>query len=336
MSGERVFRASAPARLDFAGGWTDVAPFAEEERGLVVNAAIDLRARAELVPGGNRYVLQSHEMGETLEVEDVHALESNGKLGLLTAALRLSGLGPCTLRTRSDAPPGSGLGSSGALDVALVAVIDASRGITRPPLELAEEAFRVESVEAALPGGRQDQYAAALGGFNKLAFARNAVQADRLVLDSAFLAELARRIVVCYTGTSRVSSRTISRVMTGYASGTPHIVGALRAMVDTAEAMAHALTASDLARVGGLLSENWLQQQRLDPDMRTDVMTRLEDAMRRAGVLGGKAAGAGAGGSMFFIAGGPRGDAVAAARATGARVLDFSWAMDGAAIGPDA
>jgi D-glycero-alpha-D-manno-heptose-7-phosphate kinase len=336
VNSEPVFRASAPARLDFAGGWTDVAPFAGEERGLVVNAAIDLRARAELVPGGSSYVLQSHEMGETLEVEDVRAPECNGRLGLLSAALRLSGLGPCILRTRSDAPPGSGLGSSGALDVALVAVIDASRGIIRSPLELAEEAFRLESVEAALPGGRQDQYAAALGGFNKLSFARNAVQVERLVLDSAFRAELASRIVVCYTGTSRVSSRTISRVMTGYSAGTPHIVGALRAMVDTAEAMAQALAASDLARVGELLSENWLHQQRLDPEMRTGAMKRLEDAMRRAGVLGGKAAGAGAGGSMFFIAGGPRGDAVAAARGAGARVLDFAWALDGARTGLDA
>jgi len=302
----------------------------------VVNAAIELRARAELLPGGDRYVLQSHEMGETLDVADLRTLESNGKLGLLTAALRLSGLGPCALRTRSDAPPGSGLGSSGALDVALVAVIDASRGITRSPVELAEEAFRLESVEAALPGGRQDQFAAALGGFNKLGFTRNAVTAEPLVLDPAFLAELAGRIVVCYTGTSRVSSRTISRVMSAYSAGTPHIVAALRAMVDTAEAMAHALTAGDLARVGDLLSENWLHQRRLDPEMTTDAMARLEHGMRQAGALGGKAAGAGAGGSMFFLVSGHRSEAVAAARAAGARVLDFAWAMDGVRSGADA
>jgi D-glycero-alpha-D-manno-heptose-7-phosphate kinase len=329
VSGERVYRASAPARLDFAGGWTDVAPFAEEERGLVVNAAIELRARAEVAPGGDRYVLQSHEMGETLHVDDAGVLESDGKLGLLKAALRTSGLGPCALRTRSDAPPGSGLGSSGALDVALVAAIDASRGITRTPLELAEAAFRLESIEAALPGGRQDQYAAALGGFNKLAFERNAVTAERLVLDSAFEAELARRIVVCYTGTSRVSSHTISRVMTAYSAGNEQVLGALRALVDTAEAMAQALQAGDLDRVARLLSTNWLHQQRLDPEMSTDAMARLESGMRRAGVLGGKAAGAGAGGSMFFIVGGYRSVAVAAAREAGARVLDCAWAREG-------
>ena len=78
-----------------------------------------------------------------LQVDDAGVLESDGKLGLLKAALRTSGLGPCALRTRSDAPPGSGLGSSGALDVAVVGAIDASRGITRTPLELAEAAFRL-------------------------------------------------------------------------------------------------------------------------------------------------------------------------------------------------
>jgi D-glycero-alpha-D-manno-heptose-7-phosphate kinase len=162
---------------------------------------------------------------------------------------------------------------------------------------------------------------------------RNAVTAEHLVLDPAFLSELVSRIVVCYTGTSRVSSRTIARVMTAYSAGTPHVVDALRAIVDTAEAMADALIASDLAKVGKLLSANWLHQQRLDPEMTTDTMARLELAMRRAGALGGKAAGAGAGGSMFFITGGHRSAALAAAREAGARVLDFSWATDGVKAG---
>jgi D-glycero-alpha-D-manno-heptose-7-phosphate kinase len=97
--------------------------------------------------------------------------------------------------------------------------------------------------------------------------------------------------------------------------------------------MADALIASDLAKVGKLLSANWLHQQRLDPEMTTDTMARLELAMRRAGALGGKAAGAGAGGSMFFITGGHRSAALAAAREAGARVLDFSWATDGVKAG---
>lgn len=308
-----------------------MAPFAVLERGVVVNAAIEVRARAEVRPGGDRYVLCSEELGETLELGPDDSLERNGRLDLLKGALRLSGIGPCSVRTRSDAPPGSGLGSSGALDVALVAAVDAARGVSRTGPELAEEGFRLEAVEAALPGGKQDQYAAALGGFHRLVLEHGEVNVERLELDAAFLSTLAKRTVVCYTGTSRVSSRTIARVMTAYERGDPEVAGALRGMVEVAERMTVALRAGDLPTVGGLLSENWRQQQRLDRGMCTTTMAHLEAVMHSAGALGGKAAGAGAGGSMFFIAEDPV-RAADAARGLGARVIDFVWAPDGATV----
>jgi len=210
----------------------------------------------------------------------------------------------------------------------MVAVLDRARGIERSPAALAEEGFLLEAVEAGFPGGRQDQYAAAMGGVLRLAFDRGEARAEPLVLDPAFLAALQEHLVVCYTGMTRVSSRTIERVMDGYARKDRQIVGALEALVDLAEAMTEALRAGDLAGVGGLLSENWRRQQALDPEMRTDAMGRLEVAMKEARTLGGKAAGAGAGGSMFFLATDP---ALArdAARQTGSRVIPFQWASQG-------
>ncbi|MGH7560780.1 MAG: hypothetical protein ACRENB_07155, partial [Gemmatimonadales bacterium] len=327
----RRFRASAPARLDFAGGWTDVAPFAVRERGVVVNGAIDLFASAEVELGGDRLVLQSAELDDTLELPIDDPLEQDGRLDLLKAALRLSPVGPCALRTRSDAPPGSGLGSSGALDVALVASLDAVKNVSRSETALAEAAFHLESVEAALPGGKQDQYAAALGGFHRLGFENGAVTVEPLPLDPAFRDELAARTVVCYTGTSRLSSRTIARVMDAYARGEAGVVRALHGLVETAGRMAEALSHGDLAGVARLLTENWGHQQRLDRGMATDTMKRLEEAMRHAGAMGGKAAGAGAGGSMFFLASDPIA-AASAARGVGARVLDFTWALEGVRV----
>ena len=94
--------------------------------------------------------------------------------------------------------------------------------------------------------------------------------------------------------------------------------------------MAEALRAADLARVGALLAANWEQQQRLDPEMRTDEMARLERALADAGVLGGKAAGSGAGGCMFFVTRDNPGPAAEAARAAGATVLPVRWAREGA------
>lgn len=323
-------RASAPVRLDFAGGWTDVAPFATEVGGAVVNAAIALCAEVEVDAGGRGWRIEAEDLGVSASIpRDGWTEELAARLALHKAALCRSGLEACALRTRSGVPPGSGLGSSGALGVALVAALDAASDRRRPLTELAEAAFKIESEDAALPGGRQDQYAAALGGFQQLGFERGAVSVNPLRIEAGFARELEERIVICYTGQSRVSSNTISRVMGAYRNGDRAVGAALRSIAGLAAPMAQALLAADLAAVARLLSENWKWQQQLDPSMCSPEMARLETAMQAAGALGGKAAGAGAGGSMFFIAGADVKAAIRAAESAGCRVIPFSWAPEG-------
>ena len=325
----RSYCASAPVRLDLAGGWTDVPPFSSREGGLVVTAAIRLFARAEVQLGGSGFRLISEDLQDRLEVSDSAGLVRDGRLDLQKAGLRMFPVGACTLTTRSDAPPGSGLGSSGALDVALVAALSSARGESPDPVEIAETACHLEAVEAGIPGGRQDQFAAALGGFLRLEFRDPHADVQRLKLDSEFMAELARRTVLCYTSASRFSGTTIDRVMRAYEAGDANVASALAGLRDVAAAMAEALVAGDLVRMGQLLRQNWHHQQSLDARMSTPEMAELEQAMDRAGSLGGKAAGSGAGGCMFFLA--PE-DPIAmleTARRAQVRVLPVSWAMRG-------
>lgn len=324
------FHGTAPMRLDFAGGWTDVPPFSAREGGVVVNGAIGLRAHVELKLGGTLLRLVAEELGETLECANAGGLVRGGKLPLLTAALRMFPvLGGFTLTTRSDAPSGSGLGSSGALGVALVGALTRARQESLDGRDFAEQAWHVETNEAGLPGGKQDQYGAALGGFHRFSFRDPDVGVEPVTLDPAFAAALERQILVCYTNKSRVSGDTISRVMGAYESGDAKVTAALRGLKDVGDTMAEALRAADLARVGSLLSENWKHQQALDPGMRTPEMARIEQAAAHAGMLGGKAAGAGAGGSMFFIMKGAARDAAAALTAAGATVLPLTWSREG-------
>ena len=324
-----AFHAAAPLRLDFAGGWTDVPPFSTREGGVVVNAAIALRAHVELHLGGKLLRLVSEELGETLECANSGGLVP-GKLPLLTAALRrFPILGGFTLSTRCDAPPGSGLGSSGALGVALVGALTRARHETLNGPDVADQAWQVETIEAGLPGGKQDQYAAALGGFHRLSFRDPDVGVEPVTLDAAFAAALERQTLICYTNKSRISGDTISRVMGAYERGDASVTGALRGLQETGNAMAEALRAADLARVGALLSENWQHQQALDPAMRTADMAKLEAAAAKAGALGGKAAGAGAGGCMFFVMRGDARDAAGAVASSGAKVLPLAWAREG-------
>ena len=324
------FHATAPMRLDFAGGWTDVAPFATREGGVVVNAAIGLRAHVDLELGGTLLRFVAEDMGETLECANSGGLARGGKLPLLTAALRtFPVLGGFTLTTRCDAPSGSGLGSSGALGVALVGALTRARQESLDGREFAEQAWQVETIEAGLPGGKQDQFGAALGGFHRFTFRGPDVGIEPLTLEPSFARALEQHTIICYTNKSRVSGDTISRVMDAYQRGDSNVTGALRALKDIANGMAEALRAADLARVGALLSENWKQQQALDPGMRTGEMARLEQAAADAGALGGKAAGAGAGGSMFFIMKGTAREAAPALSGAGATVLPLSWSAEG-------
>lgn len=324
-----AFRAAAPVRLDLAGGWTDVPPFSAREGGVVITGAIRLFARAEVQLGGSGFRLVSEDLHDELEVPDSSGLISDGRLELLKAGLRMLPVGACALTTRSDAPPGSGLGSSGALDVALVAALSAARGESPDPVDIAERACHLESVEAGIPGGRQDQFASSHGGFLRLDFKDPDAEVRRLKLDPEFSDELARRTLLCYTSASHFSGTTIARVMRAYESGEPAVVRALHGLREVAERMAAALGSGDLGRVGRLLSENWAHQQALDPRMRTDEMARLEQALVAAGALGGKAAGSGAGGCMFFL--GPKDPRamIEAALGCGVSLLPVSWAMYG-------
>jgi D-glycero-alpha-D-manno-heptose-7-phosphate kinase len=309
-----------------------VPPFSEREGGVVVNAAISLTVEAEVTLGGTAMLLHAEDLDQAMIARTPAELEGDGPLPLLRAALRMFPVGPCTLRTRSAVPPGSGLGSSGALDVVLVAALAQARGEELSPAQTADYGWELEALEARLPGGRQDQYAAALGGFHRFGFRDPDAAIRPLAILPDFAAELSRRIVLCYTGRSRVSGDTIARVMGAYGRGDLGVTRALHGLVETAERMTEALETSQLSQVATLLERNWRQQQALDPAMRTGEMAALESAMLSAGAIGGKAVGAGAGGCMFFLAGDGRRAverAIAAAMSVGATPLPATWDAEG-------
>ena len=125
MSG--MIRSRAPVRIDFAGGWTDVPPFSAEVGGFVVNATITRYAYAALTPSPDgEYRLESGDYDTYVEARDIRQMEYDGNLDLLKAAVRRMDLSlGGHIVTRSDAPPGSGTGSSASMGVALVGLLAA-------------------------------------------------------------------------------------------------------------------------------------------------------------------------------------------------------------------
>lgn len=327
-----VVRAAAPVRIDFAGGWSDVPEFANREGGVVVNAAIVPGAEVECVMGGDRIRLHADDLGEHVTVGSATAIRYDGKLDLHKAALNMLPVGGgIEIISRSGVPPGSGLGASASLDVALVAALARCReDLEYDPVDLAELGFHLEAEELGLAGGRQDQYAAALGGFLRLRFGTAGVEVQRLGVSAEHAEDLARHIVLVYTGQTHFSSATHTRVWNAYRSGDATVAAAIGAMRDIADDAAAVLEAGDWPALAALVDRNWREQQRLDPTIWTARTRRIEHAARQAGAWGVKATGAGAGGCVVILA--PADVCAAVSRVCeeeGGRVLDWSWDMNG-------
>ncbi len=327
-------RSRAPMRIDFAGGWTDVSDFVDDEGGIVVNAAINLFARVEVSLGGRTIRLVAEDLGQRQVFRDLGDITYNGPLLLHKAALTMMPVtGGIELISRSDAPLGSGLGGSGALDVALLAALARVRRERFEARELAELAFRLESRELGLQGGRQDQYAAALGGFNRLDFSTTGVRAQRLELSADAGRELGLCVVLIYTGQTHFSSKTHDRVWNSYRASDAEVTSALHTIRDVADAAHGALKTGNYRRLADLVDENWRQQQRLDPTIATSKMREIEHAVRAVGAWGVKATGAGAGGCLAaFTDPADRAAIEASARACGGEILEFEFCTDGVEI----
>ncbi len=317
-----TFCVEAPVRLDLAGGWTDVPPFVDQEGGLVINAAIDRHVHVEITRRPSGILLSAEDLDERLEVAAVADLAPTGVLALLQAAvMQFVPEGGVELRTRTDAPLGSGLGTSGALATALAFACHRLHGNDIAPEEAARLGWQLEVGHCGLAGGRQDQYAAALGGINLLDFSKDGVEATTITVPPEVRARLEDHLVLCYVGESRISGDTITRVMNAYSDRVDRVVRALKEMKDLARRMAQALPNGDLEHIGHLVARNWECQMTLDEGMQTDAMRQVEAAVSDAGGLGGKAVGAGAGGCMVFVAGGDPQAVKRAAIKAGAMVL---------------
>ena len=243
---------------------------------------------------------------------------------------------PLRVSYHTDIPPGAGLGASAALNVVWLALVNASlrRRLSRE--KLAEQAYRLEEL-LGVTGGKQDQYAAALGGINFLRFEGGAVHVEPLSLSNDAQRQLRERLVLTYSGESRLSGDIHERVWGGYLSGEKKVAAALKRLKGIAFEMRDALVSGDLAPLGTLLGENWECQKELHPSITNDAVEGLFRVAKGAGAVSGKACGAGGGGCLLFWC--EEGAAPRAAEAladAGAQVIDFGLDREGLVVGREA
>ena len=303
-----VYRAKAPLRISFCGGGTDVSPYPEERGGVVLSATIDKYVHAS-IRAVDEPVLRFHSLD--LDEHATHPLgqpiSAGGALALVEGvANSFQDEGPfpsgCEVYLHSDAPPGSGLGSSSTMVTALVGVF--AEWLRRPltPYEIAERTYRIERVDLKLAGGRQDQYAATFGGFNFIEFFADHVVVNPLRLRRSTWNELEYSLVLCFTGRTRASAHIVENQAKSYVARRPQVVSALDESKRIALEMKALLLRDQVHEMGHKLDEAWQHKKNLDTGITNPHIDTLYDAARKAGALGGKILGAGGGGYLLVLA----------------------------------
>ncbi|MEA2428005.1 MAG: D-glycero-alpha-D-manno-heptose-7-phosphate kinase [Thermoleophilaceae bacterium] len=300
-----LIRAKAPLRISFAGGGTDVPPFPEREGGLVLNATINRYAYGTLSPRDDDKIgIESVDFGTSTEFSATEGPAFDGKLDLAKAAVATVGESEdhrgFDLFLHSNAPPGSGLGSSSAMMVALIGVLAEFRNMPLTDYEVAEMAFRIERVELGIKGGLQDQYAAAFGGFNFIELYGDRVVVNPLRIRPDIMLELEHNMLLAFTGTTRTADHIIDDQTARFEQAEEHALSGLREQKVLAVEMKDALLKRRLTDFGHLLDDAWQAKKRMSDRISNPHIDEMYEAARREGALGGKVTGAGGGGFMLF------------------------------------
>jgi D-glycero-alpha-D-manno-heptose-7-phosphate kinase len=185
--------------------------------------------------------------------------------------------------------------------VALVGALAAYTGQTLTRDAIAELAHQIELQDLGVLGGKQDQYAAAFGGFQALTFERDRVTSERILLTPARQAELEACSVVVYSGHARVSGDIHARVQASYRNRVADTLEALAIIRRVAREFRECLPEGPIDRLGELLSANWAAQKRLHAATSNAELETIFRIAERSGALGGKALGAGGGGCLYFL-----------------------------------
>jgi D-glycero-alpha-D-manno-heptose-7-phosphate kinase len=325
--------ASAPTRIDLAGGTIDIWPlYLFHEGAATVNAAISIRAHARIEPRSDgRIELVSVDTDKHAMAQHWSELTAESELSLLALLARQYRLENATLTTRGESPAGAGIAGSSALTIAVCGALARYTGASMRSEDLLQIAMNVECQTIKVPTGVQDYRPALHGGIAAIELNVDGIRRVPIDVDPR---ELERRIVLAYTGAPRNSGTNNWEITKRHLDGDREIFDCFERIRDTAVAMREALAKGDWDEVGYQISKEWENRKRLAPGVTTSAIDDLIERAAAAGATAAKVCGAGGGGCLFCYGPPTARSAIAEALATGgARLLDYRIETEGLRLG---
>ena len=304
-----IVRSKAPLRLGLAGGGSDVSPYSDLYGGNVLNATINLAAYCSIEPLHQPVMrVNAADAGVRTEVSLGTGPVNSGALlidGVYNRVIRDYGPIPSpgfSITTYNDAPAGSGLGTSSTMVVCILKCFAEWMGIPLGDYELARLAYEIEGKDLLLAGGKQDQYAAAFGGFNFMEFLpSDMVIVNPLRIKDWIISELEGSMLLYFTGRSRFGADIIAEQQKATRSGEGKAVEAMHRIKQSAIDMKLALLQGDMARFASILGQAWEDKKKMAGAITNPMIQEAFDVAMGAGAISGKVSGAGGGGFMMIM-----------------------------------
>jgi D-glycero-alpha-D-manno-heptose-7-phosphate kinase len=302
-----IIRCKAPLRLGLAGGGTDVSPYSDIYGGAILNATINMYAYATIEPATDGKIVfefpdgevrESFAQSDFIEPEGIFLLQK----GIYNRIVKNFTHRPLSfkLSTFMDAHPGSGLGTSSTLVVAILGAFTEWLKLPLGEYDIARLAYQIEREDLQMAGGKQDQYAATFGGFNFMEFYQDKVIVNPLRVRQCYADELAHNLVLYYTETSRLSAEIIEVQSRNVKEQNKQSLDAMHKVKEQAIMMKETLLRGDIDNIGKILDFGWHYKKMMAFNITNPFLDGVYDAAIQAGATGGKVSGAGGGGFMFF------------------------------------
>lgn len=304
-----IIRSKAPLRLGLAGGGSDVSPYSDMYGGLILNATINLYAHCTIeetstnkieIVASDLQVSRTYDIQSALPIDGVLDLHK----GVYNRIIKDFNIAPKSFRitTYSDAPAGSGLGSSSTMVVCILKAFAEWFNLPMGDYEIARMAYEIERIDIGLSGGKQDQYAAAFGGFNFMEFLKDDhVIVNPLRIKPWIIEELQASLLLFYTGASRSSAKIIDEQRKNTRENKTAAIEAMHKIKQSAIDMKTAILRGDLQSFATILGQAWEDKKKMATSITNPMIQKAFDTALEAGAIAGKVSGAGGGGFIMFV-----------------------------------